>query len=279
MNQNAQRLLILVLLPPLFVSGCFDWNVSSTDGDVDIDSGDLDADSPGHDADQECTSPSCSDGDSSNCTFEACGEECCEFGEICSILNQCCTPDCSGRLCGDDGCGRSCGECPSNSSCGEDGRCHCSDGFVPDRSGALCLQIGSLCGAEVTAQGHCAGENWVRCTPDGVIILTDCVSEGFFACDEFSGSCGCNPTIHDSFCFGDRNEFKVFCAEGYNVLMTQDCVQFTGTTNGFCSFIQGSTVCVCGECLTGAMPFCHDICDVYIGECSYDFSTNTHICD
>lgn len=40
----------------------------------------------------------------------------CSGSDVC-VEGTCCTPDCSGKVCGDNGCGGSCGSCPPNTDC------------------------------------------------------------------------------------------------------------------------------------------------------------------
>lgn len=76
-----------------------------------------------------------------------------------------CTPQCktaSGQTkeCGSDGCDGVCGQCPEGWSC----------------PGGLCQpEKGAACGALITAQGKCVGDQWVFCS-GGKVAIIDCQS-------------------------------------------------------------------------------------------------------
>ncbi len=78
-----------------------------------------------------CSSGSCSSqGQCTACPYDECGGTCCDAGQVCNFLGQCCSPvDCAsiGASCGvhDDGCGNSmaCGDCGPNQYCLDGATC------------------------------------------------------------------------------------------------------------------------------------------------------------
>ncbi|MFH1132122.1 MAG: SBBP repeat-containing protein [Pseudomonadota bacterium] len=64
------------------------------------------------------------------CTFVICNGTCCADGQVCAN-NACCTPDCTGRVCGPDPtCGRSCGICSGSDVCDNQGQCVAGAGWA-----------------------------------------------------------------------------------------------------------------------------------------------------
>lgn len=86
-----------------------------------------------------------------------------------------CTPVCKtaagqSKECGSDGCEGTCGKCPDGWSC----------------PGGLCKpEKGAICGALVTAQGKCVGDEWIFCS-GGKVAIIDCQS--------VSQTCGWNSS-------------------------------------------------------------------------------------
>jgi hypothetical protein len=71
---------------------------------------------------------------------------------ICVAVAPCCTPDCTGKVCGSDGCNGSCGECGQCQEC-QDGACQAS-GLV---CGAQCCDLKGTCCTD-TATPYCCEE-------------------------------------------------------------------------------------------------------------------------
>ena len=83
------------------------------------------------------------------------------------IVKPACTPSCTAasgqtKECGSDGCEGDCGKCPGGWSC--------PGGFCKPEKGADC-------GGLLTAQGKCAGDEWIFCS-GGKVAIIDCAKVG-----------------------------------------------------------------------------------------------------
>ena len=109
--------------------------------------------------------PSCIPG-YQTCGSDGCTGSCgtCPTGKVCHAYDyygitkqECCTPNCSGKVCGDDGCGGSCGSCGTGTAC--------------DSSTGKCATIPPPPTCQNTKwQGACNGEVLQYCT--GTQIVT-----------------------------------------------------------------------------------------------------------
>ena len=156
-----------------------------------------------------------------------CGEsiDCgaCGGGESC-INGSCCTPDCTGKICGDDGCGGSCGSCPSGEYC--DINYTCQEGCV------------NACAAGA-----------VRCNP-GNEWIQSCGNCDLDSCDEWCdiANCAVNP-------------LAPYCNDDGTIAICGECIdadtQPCGVSSvGECSF--GTQDCDMGvwdpTCTGGVLP-------------------------
>jgi hypothetical protein len=131
---------------------------------------------------------------------------------------ECCTPACTGKLCGDDGCGGTCGTCPASYGC-YDGRCLVDEGCGVITDWGCCqgdvaiwcdggelwqVDCGAedpptTCGWDAEAGYYCGGSG---VDPDG-IVLPGCIYEP------------CTPSCAGKECGGDGcNGSCGDCAEG-----------------------------------------------------------------
>jgi formylglycine-generating enzyme required for sulfatase activity len=153
------------------------------------------------------------------CINEACGETCCDAGQVCHEA-ACCTPQCDGTLCGSDGCGGECA-CDEGMTC-QEGLCNCVPGVA---SGNKTLAQYGMVWVEIPAgcfkMGCSAGDNTCgltekpshEVTVQSFEILETEVTEGQYfeatgvdpSCDDAGG--GENAPVE---CV-NWNEAKAFC--------------------------------------------------------------------
>jgi Cys-rich repeat protein len=121
------------------------------------------------------------------CDYADCLGTCCSSGDVCNLgTGQCCTPQCSGKVCGPDGCGHTCGSCLSNEIC-QNGQCVC----VPACAGKECGDDG--CGGTcATCPGGQVCYDYECCTPN--CSGRACGDDG---CGGSCGTCGTNQACND----------------------------------------------------------------------------------
>jgi len=214
------------------------------------------------------------------CTDAECGELCCAPGEVCYEA-ACCTPDCTGKVCGSDGCGGQCiPGCDDGKGCTAD---DCTDGACSYPVTEGCLIDGEC----VAGEGEDPDEFCMYCDPaqtvddwspktDGVTcgINADCQG-GACACmyEECLDACCDNGQI----CFGDQ------CC-------LPDCGGKECGKDG-CGGVCGELVGECpgpqDECIEGAcicQPACDgkqcgpDGCDGSCGDCGEGNECQEGIC-
>jgi alpha-tubulin suppressor-like RCC1 family protein len=86
------------------------------------------------------------------CMFNMCGEQCCEWKQVCcededACPAGCCDEECAGKQCGENGCGGSCGECTDGETC-QEGLCACSEGGCGEHDVWQILDPGKQCGED-----------------------------------------------------------------------------------------------------------------------------------
>jgi len=194
------------------------------------------------------------------CVYEACGETCCQDGEVCSD-GACCLPACDGADCGDDdGCGGLCdGVCYGDNRICVEGLCQCA--FV-QCSGACCAEF------EACEDGQCVGCTPLTCVDLGATCgapLDGC--GGVLSC----GDCGVNEECGGGYqcecsyaeCGGACCAMTETCAEG--VCCQIDCDgKACGESDGCGGLCNGSCpgdneVCVDGAC-DCAYQECQGVC-------------------
>ncbi|MBN2498047.1 MAG: hypothetical protein JXR96_25885, partial [Deltaproteobacteria bacterium] len=109
------------------------------------------------------------------CKYEECSSVCCDSGQVCDMLNACCTPNCGARICGPDpACDSSCGTCGAHAICAIGGlSCNCDSGY-----------------------SNCDGDLSCECNDStSYCEETTCCPNGFADCDD-SGDCECDLSSH-----------------------------------------------------------------------------------
>ncbi|NUN16259.1 MAG: hypothetical protein HUU55_21740 [Myxococcales bacterium] len=241
--------------------------------------------------------PTCS----GNACGEVCGKNCgtCEAAQVC-YQNQCCKPNCEGKLCGSDGCGGQCGSCGLKLEC-KDGQCvtcepKCNGKECgPDGCGSQCgvcdepLQcVGGNCSTGY-CEGHC-GEGNVSCGKNCTCSCDpDCLVTGN-CCDGLCTSCPtlgdcCTPNCEDIECGNDgcggscgSCTTGFACQAGECAPCTPHCVGKEcgdDKCNGSCGTCESGFVCEENQCVP-CVPQCDglvcgpDGCGGSCGECGAD---------
>ena len=199
----------------------------------------------------------CIDG-TCQCTWETCGDVCCDEGEACA-QGACCQLQCDGAACGDsDGCGGLCDgscaapdevchdgaccapDCPIDAACGTADGCggFCS-GVCPDPDApcidGVCQCATALCG------GDCCG---VLETCEG----GECVTCEAGTCQDFGAGCGFPPNGCGGVLFcGD-------CGPDGSCGPDFQCICDHEVCGGVCC--GAGAVCYQDQCWTGCVPDC-----------------------
>jgi len=190
-----------------------------------------------------------------------CDEACFGYGDCCEdvctacpTLPECCTPDCTGKICGDDGCGGSCGTCDPGFKC-EDFECvvcepDCTGGKIcgPDGCGGSCGECpeGESCNLAGTECQECEGcAPWQACDGAGGCVdpagVGECeyggqwIAEGCFGIDWI----GCCAGTVLYYC----DDQSGACPLGAACLVALDC----GATGAGCGWQEQFFMCVEGE--------------------------------
>jgi hypothetical protein len=177
---------------------------------------------------------------------DTCEADCgCKAGDVCLFTGACCTPSCTGKVCGDDGCGGSCGVCEPGLGCLE-GAC------VPPTCKGSCgdsSPFGCYCDAACFDYGDCCADVCSVCPDYKDLIGTTplcpdlskcgdgtCNAEVFENCTNCVKDCGCKA--------GDVCLFDTCCTPS----CTLDNLCQDDGCGGVCDLCKEGLECVGGKC-------------------------------
>ncbi|HEY2746923.1 MAG TPA: hypothetical protein VGL86_20010 [Polyangia bacterium] len=244
--------------------------------------------------------------------------DCSGTGVVCDGAHVCCTPSCSGKVCGSDGCGGSCGTCTSTttpmcaangascqctaSSCASLGaQYQCSGGqcaCVPSCAGKSCGPDG--CGGQCgTCPGYAPSCNAGVCECSGSSCSTlggnyTCVGGGCSCtpstcaslgkvCGQWSNGCGSTLSCPNCGSGMSCNSTGTECliSNGASCSTPSQCVSGACECSAFGSSCQATVCCnrVCGQCELCISGSCTPVPNSQTPGCHNGTNGNNMICD
>lgn len=213
--------------------------------------------------------------------------KCTAPGSKCSN-GSCCTPNCTGKVCGDDGCGGTCGSCATGSFCTSSNTCQLEGSNACSIGDSKCSVFGNW----IQLCGNCDTDPWLDWCDDtncavqpppitscamigGAATCTQCTPGALRSCGNNIGVCSigtqtCEPSGNWGICSGstvDYEAVEVTCDSKDNdcdgsVDEDNICCGVGGINIGeICDGNTTSCNAVCGEGFVAGTKSCNATCD------------------